>query len=328
MRQSDEILVCKVQPEWHRIVKDEYISAGSSATNFWSLKQKDSAPDQELARVKPGSLVLQVLKQGGQYYIVGGGYFVKWVLLKPSKAWECFGVRNGRNSFAEMMQEIREQGGDENSDLISHILYGTFIFSNRDALPVPVEYTQEFDDNDYRFLISTAQPIGRYLDHILRERRAGLSAEEYSSDWRGIYYLAAKHVEHADIDGFHAAVMAAYDFKCAITGDTSVPVLDVANIQPCYSKSFQSVQNGVLMRCDLHRLFSEGYITLSYVGDDAIEVRVSKSLASMGAESYLKYDHKRITLPQDRTAWPKREYLLWHNNKCFEHWTWVGGTVA
>lgn len=326
MRQSDEILVCKVLKGWHSIVKDEYISAGSSATNFWSIKGDNTPLD--LAAVKPGTLVLHVLEDSGRYYVVGGGYFVKWARLSPAKAWECFGVRNGVESWEDMLTKVKERGGDENSVLVSSILYGTFIFSRRDGIPVPDEFTEEFNQQGIRFLLDTHEPLGHYLDHILRERRAGMHTDEYCSDWRGIYYLAAKHVEHSDIDGFHAAVMAAYKFKCAITGDTAIPVLDVANIQPCYSNSFQRVENGILMRCDLRRLFSEGYITLSYKNDNEIEVLVSKSLASMGAEAYLKYNGKLLSLPDDKSMWPKREYLQWHRNKCFEHWLYKGGTVA
>ena len=327
MRQSDDILVCRVPHRWYSIVKNEYISAGSAATNFWTVKQGE-APD-ELAGLKPGSLVLNVVDEGDHFYIVGGGYFLNWGELKPVEAWERFGVRNGYSSFDDLKEEIAKQGGNADSTLISTILFGTFIFSRHEVLMVPDEFKAEFSGGKSRFMLSVNEPLGRYLERMLRDRRAGLNSDEYSSDWRGIYYLAARHVEHSDIDGFYAAVLAAYNFKCAVTGSEVQPLLDVANIQPCYSNTFQSVQNGILMRTDLHRLFSEGYITLRYTQDlSAIEVMVSKTIKTVGGADYLQYDGRRLTLPADKTKWPKREYLEWHQHKCFEHWLHVGGTPA
>ncbi len=326
MLQSDEILVCRVQHRWYSIVKSEYISAGSSATNFWTLKTKD--PDPQLVHVKPGTLVIYVMQEGGHHIIVGGGYFVSWRELQAKEAWGCFGVRNGQSSYEDFLAEIERQGGNEHSPLMSTILFGTFIFSRRETLMVPDEFKPDFDNADSRFILSLNDPLGRYLQRLLRDRRAGLHTDEYSSDWRGIYYLAAKQVEHSDIDGFYAAVMAAYDFKCAITGSAAMPLLDVTNIQPCYNNTFQSVQNGILMRCDLHRLFSEGYITLCYQDAESILVKVSKSVETVGAKEYMRFDGTKLTLPQDKDKWPKREYLEWHRNKCFEHWLRVGGTRA
>ena len=326
MLQSDEILVCRVQPSWYNIVKNEYISAGSSATNFWTLKEKDPAP--ELVHVKPGTLVIYVMPDNGHQLIVGGGYFVSWGEQSPKIAWERFGVRNGSSSYADLLAEIKRQGGDEHSMLVSSVLFGTFIFSKSETLLVPDEFKDEFTASGTRFILSLKEPLGLYLKRILRDRRAGLKTDEYSSNWRGIYYLAAKQVEHSDIDGFYAAVQAAYGSKCAITGSACLPLLDVANIQPCYSNTFQSVQNGILMRTDFHRLFSEGFMTLCYQGDEAIVIKVSASVDSVGAGDYKRYDGQKLTLPQDKALWPKREYLEWHRQKCFEHWLHIGGTPA
>ncbi len=326
MRQSDDILVCRVQNRWYSIVKKEYISAGSSATNFWTIKTDDPAP--ELVNLKAGTLVIYVMELGDRFYIVGGGYFVRWGELSLADAWERFGVRNGSSSYEDMTAEVIRQGGSADSTLISTMLFGTFIFSRDEALGMPDEFKSEFSGEKSRFLLSLNEPLGRYLERLVRDKRAALNSNEYSSDWRGIYYLAAKRLDHGEIDGFYAAVMAAYDFKCAVTGSTAIPLLDVANIQPCYSNTFQSVQNGILMRCDLHRLFSEGFMTLRYEGDKSIVIMVSPSIKTLGAGEYMKFDGKKLHLPKDKSVWPKREYLEWHQHKCFEHWMHVGGTPA
>lgn len=54
---------------------------------------------------------------------------------------------------------------------------------------------------------------------------------------------------------FRAALMQAYDGKCAISGCTVTQVLEAAHIVPYRGKDSNYVQNGILLRADLHTLF-------------------------------------------------------------------------
>jgi putative restriction endonuclease len=59
---------------------------------------------------------------------------------------------------------------------------------------------------------------------------------------------------------FRAAVTDAYDRACAVTQEHSLPVLEAAHIRP-YSEGGEHVlNNGLLLRSDLHRLFDRGYV--------------------------------------------------------------------
>lgn len=324
MRQSEEILVCKVDPGWYAIVKAEYVSAGPGPTNFWTIK--NGAQDAALSNIKPGTLVLNVLDENDHCSIVGGGFFLDWKTYSQKEAWERFGVRNGSMSFEALQEAVRKQGGNEHSKLESNILYGTFVFSRRTMPHIPDEFRDDFRTGKSRFLLPLNEPLGHYLERIVTNTREHLTTEEYGPDWQGIYYYAARRVPRAYKDGFNAAVWAAYNFRCAVTGSAAVPVLEVANLQPCYSQDFQTVENGILLRCDIKRLLSEGFITLQYKDSKHIEVLVSDCIGSVHGEEYARFNHKIITLPADSKLWPRREFLEWHKKNCFEHWLKVGGT--
>lgn len=62
---------------------------------------------------------------------------------------------------------------------------------------------------------------------------------------------------------FSLAVRDAYAGACAVTGEHSSPVLEAAHIVPYGRGGEHRVDNGVLLRSDLHRLFDRGYVTVT-----------------------------------------------------------------
>jgi putative restriction endonuclease len=61
---------------------------------------------------------------------------------------------------------------------------------------------------------------------------------------------------------FRLAVTKAYGSACAVTQEHSLPALEAAHIQPYGKGGEHQVQNGLLLRSDVHRLFDKGYVTL------------------------------------------------------------------
>jgi hypothetical protein len=59
---------------------------------------------------------------------------------------------------------------------------------------------------------------------------------------------------------FKALVQEAYGRRCAITGDKIVPVLQAAHIRPVTDHGENRVDNGLLLRSDVHTLFDRGYL--------------------------------------------------------------------
>jgi putative restriction endonuclease len=109
---------------------------------------------------------------------------------------------------------------------------------------------------------------------------------------------------------FRQRVLAAYDSKCCVTGETTLEVLAASHIQPYVNRDSNHVQNGLCLRTDFHKLFDAGLITL----DDDYRIVVSHHLIS---NKYATYQGREIRLPSESFYSPSREALTVHRNIIF-----------
>ncbi|TLM99145.1 MAG: HNH endonuclease, partial [Actinobacteria bacterium] len=114
---------------------------------------------------------------------------------------------------------------------------------------------------------------------------------------------------------FSLAVRDAYKGACAVTGEHSGPVLEAAHIVPYGRGGEHRVDNGLLLRSDLHRLYDRGYVTVT--PDHEFLVGDSLREDFNNGRSYYALSGSRIALP-DNVAWqPNRERLEWHRQEVF-----------
>src|SRR5436309_7385599 len=59
---------------------------------------------------------------------------------------------------------------------------------------------------------------------------------------------------------FQGVVLDAYRYRCAVTGDKIRPVLQAAHIRPLPQGGEHRLDNGLLLRSDVHTLFDRGYL--------------------------------------------------------------------
>ena len=62
---------------------------------------------------------------------------------------------------------------------------------------------------------------------------------------------------------FRVLVTDAYERRCAVTNEKTLPALDAAHIKPYSESGEHLVSNGILLRRDLHALFDQGYVTIN-----------------------------------------------------------------
>lgn len=105
---------------------------------------------------------------------------------------------------------------------------------------------------------------------------------------------------------FRAKMLRAYSSKCAISGYDCTDALEAAHITPYWNEDSNHVQNGILLRCDLHTLFDLGKIG---VNPETFTVVVSEPLK---ATLYGKLDGKKIRLPAIKEQQPNAEALRDH----------------
>ncbi|HEX7740006.1 MAG TPA: HNH endonuclease, partial [Marmoricola sp.] len=117
--------------------------------------------------------------------------------------------------------------------------------------------------------------------------------------------------------GFRARVSAAYDWRCAITGSVLTPALQAAHIRPYAKGGSHLVNNGLLLRSDVHTLFDQGYLGVT----PEFTLRVSDRLRKDSGNGVAYYEMAErgdvICLPERDAEQPDPEALAWHLNEIF-----------
>ena len=114
---------------------------------------------------------------------------------------------------------------------------------------------------------------------------------------------------------FRVSVTEAYDRACAITREHSLPALEAAHIRPFAKEGPHEVRNGLLLRADLHRLFEQGYMTVT--PDYVLNVSGRLRDDFHNGKSYYPLRGTRISMPALEAEQPTRDLLEWHNQNVF-----------
>lgn len=113
--------------------------------------------------------------------------------------------------------------------------------------------------------------------------------------------VLVEQVRRIHQDSFRALMMQAYGGNCAVT-HTGVPeTLQAAHINPYRGSKSQVVNNGILLRADIHLLYDAHLIS---VNPEDYRLRMAKQL---GGSPYAKYNGMKIaeTLHASETPSPK-----------------------
>ena len=108
---------------------------------------------------------------------------------------------------------------------------------------------------------------------------------------------------------FRQKLLEAYNNRCAITGCTVEDLLEAAHIKRYMGQQSDKVQNGLLLRADIHTLFDLGLIAMD---SDSMVVVVSPSL--QGTE-YAALSGQPLRLPQQTKEHPSKKALSEHRQK-------------
>jgi len=251
--------------------------------------------------------------------IVGGGVFAHMSLLPVSLAWEAFGEKNGAPSLDEMRRRIekyRRSRSDALDDYrIGCILLEQPFFLPREAwIPVPASWSANIvRGKGYDTAGEAGMALWRALEDRLPMAHAALAAGGRIEGPRiGEPVLVRPRLGQGS---FRVLVTDAYQRRCAITGERTLPVLEAAHIKPFARGGEHELANGLLLRSDLHLLFDKGYVTVT----PELRVEVSRRIREEfeNGRDYYKLDGKPITPP----AWPwhppAESALRWHCETVF-----------
>lgn len=283
--------------------------------NFWRPSSEAT-----FKALKTGELFLFKL-HSPRNFIVGGGFFTRFALLPLSLAWESFGEGNGVRSLSEMRTRIAKLrrtpiGPSENPAIGCILLAEPFFFPEAQWIPIPSDFSlnivqgKTYDSGDG----ASGQALWAAVIDRLRIG-AGIDAGPATiAAVEGARYGEPVLVWPRLGQGtFRVIVTDAYERRCAITGERTLPVLEAAHIKPYSLGGPHDPENGLLLRSDLHTLLDQRYMTI-----DANELKVVVSPRIReefeNGRDYYQLHGRAIRLPRETDTLPSREYLAFHNN--------------
>lgn len=145
--------------------------------------------------------------------------------------------------------------------------------------------------------------------------RTSLTVSSYSTSTsaRSCALIGAKREGQG---AFRLRLLDAYGGRCAITGEKTEPVLEVAHIQPYLGPRSNHVQNGLLLTTEFHTLFDRGYVTVTPEHEVRISPRLRKEWRN--GHRYYPYDGQRLVqMPQEPELQPSPAALEWHERNIF-----------
>lgn len=276
--------------------------------NFWKPGEFRG-----FSSLQPGEIFLFKL-HAPDNFIVGGGHFVKFSRLPSSLAWIAFGEKNGVESLAELRARIRKyRKNDPGPDpsIGNIVLSQPFWFPRDRWIPAPADWPKgTMEGKAYDALDSR----GYELWEQVRERLG--QADEVPDEDDDARYRRAEANIRLGQGGFRVVVTDAYERRCAVTGESTLPVLEAAHIRPYAEAGPHMVQNGLLLRSDMHILFDKGLLTVT----PELRVEVSSQIREQYSNGKLYYSYHGAelrNLPPNALERPTSEYLDWHNRNRF-----------
>lgn len=297
--------------DWYR----HLASAGVNEVNFW--RPGGGSAFHRLAVGEP-FFFKSHYRDGNR--IVGGGIYSGFAALRLSEAWRFFGEANGARTPGEMRARVgryRSQPLAPGEDpVIGCVFVRDVIFFGDYPEPAPPSWSPNivqgagFDMDD---------PSNRPYFDVLMSRLLGVTID-VEGPWHrtGPMFGDPRLVPlRLGQRAFQGVVLNAYDGRCAVTGDKIRPVLQAAHIRPVTHGGEHRLDNGLLLRSDVHTLFDGGYLGV----DPKYRLMVSPRLRDEfgnGEEFYSRAASRDpIAVPTRRSDRPNRDFLEWHLDEVF-----------
>lgn len=253
--------------------------------------------------------------------IAGVGFFANHSFLPVSVAWDTFGFGNGCETLEELQRKIYSYRKDNHPNLqIGCItLSSSIFFDDADWIDAPENWANSIvQGKTYDTSSEIGEKIWNKVESLLLRYETNyqnvnkIIAPSEVNEQQPRYGQALLSRIRLGQGAFRVLVTEAYERKCAISGEKTLPVLEAAHIKPYKDEGPHKVSNGVLLRADFHKLFDNGYLTITK--DYKIEVsgRIKEEFEN-GKEYYQYHGKSLIYLPIEEKNRPNIEYIDWHN---------------
>jgi putative restriction endonuclease len=282
--------------------------------NFW---QPNSLRPVTLPTGAPWLFKLH-MRQGG--FVVGGAVFAHYSTLTPRLAWDSFQQMNGAPTyerFVELVGRYSQKPMDALSTQIGcSVLVEPFFLREDRWIPPPTDWASNLTrGKSYDTEAGEGRRLWERVEGSMAQGRAG-TTPAVSEGLRPAYGRPAIVQPRLGQGAFRVMVTDAYERRCVVTGEKTLPVLEAAHIKPYALVGKHEVSNGLLLRSDLHTLFDLGYLTVTSTD---LRVRVSRRIHEEfeNGRDYYALDGRVVRPPQALYPPPSREMLDWHAEALF-----------
>jgi len=282
--------------------------------NFWQPSGKPP-----FIHLEPGAPFLFKLKKPFNH-IAGGAFFVKFSSLPISMVWDVFERKNGaatRTGFEAMIRRLTTDKTAKDPYVGCTVLSDPFFWQPDQWIDAEPYWKRNVVVGSY--YDSEEQPGARLWNEVQTRQALPLVADApvaltQDRDRYGKPVLVRPRLGQG---GFQVVVTDAYQRRCAITGERTLPVLEAAHILPYAERGPHDLRNGLLLRSDFHKLFDTGLVTIT----PDLDVEVSSKIREhwFNGKAYYRLHGRRLAnLPPDPSHHPSRGYLQWHNENRFQ----------
>lgn len=284
--------------------------------NFWKPGSGTS-----FAALVPGEPLFFKLK-APYNAIAGFGYFAHFSRLPVSMVWQMYGEANGARSYVEMRERlvrIRTRF-DRNTDPRQDFWIGCILvnqpvfFEERDWIRTPDDFKgPTVQGKTYDLTHGEGQRI--WMECLARSARPTTDYRVADAPLIGGYGAPVPVRPRLGQRSFRVAVLDSYGRRCAITNEKTLPVLEAAHIRDFRDVQVHSVNNGILLRADIHNLFDSGYVTVTPEYRFAVSRRIKEEFEN--GRDYYALHGSPIRLPENVADRPAVESLVWHSEQRF-----------
>ncbi|HXI13800.1 MAG TPA: HNH endonuclease [Thermoanaerobaculia bacterium] len=285
--------------------------------NFW----KPGAASNFRA-LQPGEPLFFKLKV--PHNAIGGfGYFAHYSRLPVSMAWEVYGQANGAPNFTMIRERLLrfrnrfEMETDPRQDFwIGCVLINqpTF-FDQNDWVQMPVDWSSNIVQGK-GYDLSSGEGLRIWTECLGRAEARYENLQKLipmAVTEREPYGSPAIIYPRLGQRSFRVAVLDSYGRRCAVTSERTLPALEAAHIRDYHDLPSHSINNGILFRADIHKLFDAGYVTVTPEHRFEVSRRIKEEFEN--GRQYYALHGTEIRLPENPSNHPMIEALWWHNEQ-------------
>jgi putative restriction endonuclease len=237
-------------------------------------------------------------------------------------AWETFGDGNGVGSLAELRERIGAiRGrirftGPPHAEIGCVLITQAVFFDEVDWVRQPTDWrARTVQDKGYDLTVGEGARIWNECLERARARTPPIpvgAVLEPTSPRFGEPTVIRPRLGQGI---FRIAVTEAYDRTCAVTKEHSLPALEAAHIRAYAEEGPHEVRNGLLLRADFHRLFDQGYVTVTEENRLVVSSRLKEEFDN--GHSYYPFHGRELRIPADPILRPHPEFLAWHRETVY-----------